>query len=335
MRTDIISDGWGISYPDAISFAFNRNLIRIQGGTDDEVTVTVQRESVSYQDKRETIGGYVQFDISEYLRLFFPVKETELVPSLDIEVHVSLGKGGDFNFIMTCIWGAINIGDTFNSGRKVVWFKNYPQTVSFYSSDNAVQAQSDNEPLKGIDVTPGIVHLDLNSTFPKAQDHATILLMEEYKAIFDYTFDYTFTSITDDLVLNIELSNADCGIFIRWIDRHGFYQYWLFKPGDISYKVSDIGEESEVISTAFLDVYGITRVQGKETHKTIKACAPLVDRDTFKMLLGLLSSPLPSLWDGEEWIPIHISEGTSTQSTSDLQDFEIQIEMPELITQKL
>lgn len=335
MRTDIISDGWGISYPDAISFAFNRNLIRIQGETDDEVTVTVQRESVSYQDKRETIGGYVQFDISEYIRLFFSVKETELVPSLDIEVHVSIGKGGNFNFTMICIWGVINIGETFNSGRKVIWFKNYPQTVSFYSSDNTVQAQSDNEPLKGIDVTPGIVHLDLDGTFPKAQNHATILLMEEYKAIFDYTFDYTFTSITDNLVLNIEISNADCGIFIRWIDRHGFYQYWLFNPGDISYKVSNIGEESEVNSTAFLDVYGITRVQGKETHKTIKACSPLVDKETFDMLLGLLSSPLPSLWDGNEWIPIHISEGTSTQSTSDLQDFEIQIEMPELISQKL
>lgn len=99
MRTDIISDGWGISYPDAISFAFNRNLIRIQGETDDEVTVTVQRESVSYQDKRETIGGYVQFDISEYIRLFFSVKETELVSSLDIEVHVSIGKGGNFGAV--------------------------------------------------------------------------------------------------------------------------------------------------------------------------------------------------------------------------------------------
>ena len=51
MRTGIISDGWGISYPDTISFTFNRNLIRIQGATDDEVTVTVQRESLSYQDK--------------------------------------------------------------------------------------------------------------------------------------------------------------------------------------------------------------------------------------------------------------------------------------------
>ena len=61
------------------------------------------------------------------------------------------------------------------------------------------------------------MHLDLDGTFPKAQNHATILLMEEYKAIFDYTFDYTFTSITDNLVLNIEISNADCGIFIRWI----------------------------------------------------------------------------------------------------------------------
>lgn len=49
MRTGIISDGWGISYPDTISFTFNRNLIRIQGATDDEVTVTVQKESLSRQ----------------------------------------------------------------------------------------------------------------------------------------------------------------------------------------------------------------------------------------------------------------------------------------------
>ena len=334
MRTSVIIDGWVISYPDDISFAFNRNLIRIQGPTDDEVTVTVERESISFKDRRETNNGYVQFDIREYLQSLFEVKETELVKSLDIEVHINFETGVHFQFSMTCIWGVINIGETFNSGCRTIWFRNYPQTVSFFTQSDNVQVQIDTEPVKGFVTSHGVVHLDLAESFPNAKEHVSIFI-EGYKAIFDYTFDYTFTELTEDSYLKLVVDDSDCGLFIRWIDSHGFYQYWLFNPGDTSYKFSNIGEASEVNSAYFQDVYGITRVQGKETHKIIKACASLVDKNTFKMLLGLLSSPLPSLWDGKKWIPIHISEGTSTQTTYDLQDFEIQIEMPEFISQKL
>ena len=68
---------------------------------------------------------------------------------------------------------------------------------------------------------------------------------------------------------------------------------------------------------------------------TKKACATLVDQGTFNMLLTLLSSPLVDMYLNGNWVPVNISTKSISGTTQALQDFEIEIEFPETISQSL
>ena len=164
-----------------------------------------------------------------------------------------------------------------------------------------------------------------------------ILNTPEAPSTFQYTFDRTFKPLPDDAVLIKVLFN-DCtkGIYLRWLDRHGFLQYWLFQEGDLTGQSSNEGEQLNVDYSNIKYVYnGMSRYQGKTYQTTRKACATLVERETFNMLSSIHSSPIVDMYIDENWIPVNIVVGSFTDNGADLQDFEIQITMPETITQML
>ena len=53
------------------------------------------------------------------------------------------------------------------------------------------------------------------------------------------------------------------------------------------------------------------------------------------MLSSIHSSPIVDMYIDGNWIPVNIVAGSFTDNGTDLQDFEIQITMPETITQML
>lgn len=53
------------------------------------------------------------------------------------------------------------------------------------------------------------------------------------------------------------------------------------------------------------------------------------------MLLTLLSSPLVDIYLNGNWVPVNISTKSISGTTQALQDFEIEIEFPETISQSL
>ena len=172
---------------------------------------------------------------------------------------------------------------------------------------------------------------------PSAKDFAVIRLDEDLPAsTFEYTFDNTFAPIGDGTVINrLVVDSSECGIYLRWIDRHGFYQYWLFQIGDNILQVSTNGE---LLYQTFSDnkyaYYGVSR-QSKKMQKSIKACATLIDQDTFDMLSTLHTSPLIDLYHEGEWFPVRLATGTMSHLRKPLQDFEIEIILPETISQSL
>lgn len=329
---------YDIRYPDELSFAFNRNEITVMSPYA-SIRFTIQTSDYQFTDIREVFKNKATIDISMYLQLFFNNKETELIGSKDISVDIFNDSGTRiFNFMTTVIWGAMNIGEVFNEGYKMRWFKNYPQTFSLYVTDTSAMRQIDGNRAESYTLQKGLRHMLLGSVFSGATRSAQLIIGSSTTAIFDYTFDLTFTEITAKTI-NVEVSDEDCGVFLRWIDRHGFYRYWLFQEGNKTYKATDYGDSVEVFTdnlpTNLHPFYGITRSQGKKMTNQVALCASLVDQETFAMLTTLLSSPLPSMWTGEDWVPIHVVAGSSIGASEILQDFEIQIVLPEIKTQTL
>jgi hypothetical protein len=338
MRTEEFN-GHTITYPDETCFAFNPQIVTV-----DRVTSDVSFRVGTYYspvDKRSPIDGKVSIDISEYIKAWMEVSPTDIPSHYSLSLSVIIGEQ-TFATTLKPIWGAMNIGEVFNPSRTVTMFRKFPSTITIFNPDplnDYVQVRYDETDYKDFMINTGLRHWGFNEIFKNAKDFGIIKVLNtpEKPSTFQYTFDRTFKPIPDDAVfIKVLFNDCDKGIYLRWLDRHGFLQYWLFQEGDLMGRSSNEGEKLNVDYSDVKYAYnGMNRYQGKTYQTTRKACATLVDRATFNLLSTIYSSPIVDIYIGESWIPVNIVAGSFTDSGSDLQDFEIQITMPETITQML
>lgn len=335
MRTGVFETNKSIMYPDEVSFCFNPMKIKVNTGN--TVTCTISYGAMSFTDKRTPYGGSVELDISMYSQAFFNAGGMELLPSKEITVKIQT-SADSFTFTTKVIWGAMNIGEVFNQSRTVTWFKNFPFTLSMYIASGAtMRKRYDRNKYQTFSAGSGLVHLNPSSLFGGATNFGVIRLDEEIpESTFDYTFDSTFRPVGDGVIINrLVVDDSECGIYLRWIDRHGFYQYWLFQEGESGAGVDNGDKLYCDFSDENYSFYGVFRYNGKSMQMTKKACATLMDQGTFNMLLTLLSSPLVDMYLNGNWVPVNISTKSISGTTQALQDFEIEIEFPETISQSL
>ena len=192
----------------------------------------------------------------------------------------------------------------------------------------------------------GIIELEPAYTFPDAINKATYKIKGEGKgfSLFDSTFDYTFFSSGESsVIVNLRINNEKDGYYIRWIDRFGFIQYYLFAKGKttIKTKSSDIQLPVEKL---FNGIYfaNCIRTSSIETTKTVKCCAVNLPTSISEYVESIVSSPVTDLYlgktkEGQElWVPIQIVDGSYVvEPNKVLRDFEISFTYPDINTQIL
>ncbi len=151
-------------------------------------------------------------------------------------------------------------------------------------------------------------------------------------SVFDNTFDFTFHALTN-VAANVRLLVDECtdGIYLRWINRHGFYCYWLFKRGDESKQIANDGEfiRNNMQDYNYVNGYhgGSGRKQRKTEENALLVCAPLVDSETFDFLFQLALSPIVDMYAGknvngvDSWKAVNVSVGNFNKTKAVLQDF--------------
>lgn len=333
-------NGHTITYPDETCFAFNPQIITV-----DRVTSDVSFQVGTYYspvDKRSPIDGEISIDISEYIKAYMRVSSKTIPSHSSLSLSITIDEQ-TFYATLKPIWGAMNIGEVFNPSRTVIMFRKFPFTITTFVanvfSDNNVFYRYDDKDYEHVFVSNGLRHWGFNEEFKDAKNFGMIKILNtpESPSVFQYTFDRTFKPIPDDAVfIKVLFNDCDKGMYLRWLDRHGFLQYWLFQEGDWVEQSTNNGEKLNLeYNDGKYAYYGMGRYQGKTYQTTRKACATLVDRDTFRMLSTIHSSPLVDMYFEGNWIPVNIAAGTFTCTGAELQDFEIQITMPETITQML
>lgn len=329
--------GGEVVYPSEMAFAFNRNLI-VVSGINGVMRFTVTDGTKSYDDVREPYDGLVRMDISKYLQMFFD--REELAQKANREVDVTIRSGSEaFHFSMLVIWGVVNVGERFNTDLTLRWFKNLPFELDLFVPGNieSLFGRYDREPYEKMDHTAGIMRVSPIELFPDAEDKAVITeTFGERTSTFDDSFDYTFFNYDNYIRTTLIVDDTTCGTYLRWLDRHGFIRYYLFKDGDESYKHANYGDGYD---TDFNDGeyhhYDVKRPRGKTMQRTRKLCAPLSEAYERNTILSLLSSPLVWWYVDGIWCPVNIVTGTHTLTGENLQDFEIQLEYPETVSQLL
>lgn len=348
MRQTTVS-GITIKYPDAIGFAFMPCLIKASGTNAASMTATITRSGKSYTYSVEAFSNGCIMDFREYVQALFDGLDFE---AIDYTRDASNGHMGDtfsvsliiynssgaqlasFSFSTFYVWGAMRAGETWNAPKKLTWFRNFPFSIGqYFSKATSVLLYGDNKVMSHyIEITSaGIYELTSRNFDTTAKEY----VIKDYggaitQATFDKSFDFTFylnTSSSYTTLATITVDDGKEGVYLRWVDRHGFYRYWLFTQGNeeraISSNTNFLRNNLDEYDDTIYGYYGANgRRQGYEREDTISLCAPLVDSDTYDMLQDLASSPVVDMYLGNnKWQSVTIKTGTYTKSTDILQDF--------------
>ena len=348
MRQTTIN-GITIKYADAVGFAFLPCIIRASGSGVASIETTISRETKAHTYRVEAFADSCIMDYREYVQALFDgisfgnldysreIQKSNLGANFNITVKVKNSDGSNiaiFSYTTFYVWGAMRAGETWNGRKKLTWFTHFPFSFGIYMSEaDDLLVYADGRITSKLIELAGQGIYEITSKVLKAG--AKSYSIKDYggkiqQATFDTTFDFTFYLKTSSMyteLASIKADNTEKGIYLRWVDRHGFYRYWLFTQGDESRAISsdtsflrnNLGEYDDTIF-GYLGANG--RRQGYGREDTIPLCAPLVDSETFDFLQDLTSSPVVDMYLGSnKWQSVTIKAGTYTKTTAELQDF--------------
>lgn len=327
-----------IIYPD-LGFAFNPIRIFVNNYTVDDSLILesngIKIEKEPYQETSTVTFELSAIAKSLFDRLqFYKIEENDTTLYKVLSFVIKNSSGTIYEGSIPVIWGALQIGETYTQNKTLTYFKGLPFTVPLYTEEEVVLKEN------GIEYrTVGPGKLNINISDITSKGNIVIELFDEYlRKTFDYTFDYTFgpQRVLVPRNLKIDINVIDCyedGIYLRWINKYGEYNYYLFQSSNqsITTKNNSIAYDSIFYSVSLTDNYhfGTGKSIGKDIEENIKLYASLVDSITFDLLIGLIESPVIDMFLGydadnkQNWISVSVAEGTYVKGTSELQDFEL------------
>lgn len=362
------NEGVTLQYPDEIGFAFNPCILVASGATLLRMSIVV-----SVGEKREKIwleafSGQCYADVREYIQTFFDTmafsdvdyskeQKTEMGKDVSFVVDAILDDADltdiTFTFDVFYVWGALKTGgqETYNGYRTLKWFRKFPFTIGVYSGGGSALFKKDGVADRFVNLSEqGVWNIPMKSTdnaksYYVVSDCSGAFVEVTFDSTFDMTFRYSGGGVKTDKIRIDIVDDYDEGYYLRWIDRHGFYCYYLFKSGDESRKTTS----DELFMRNNLLAYDMTygyqgytgRQQQMSREDTIPVCAALVDSYTWDMLFDITSSPCVDLFAGYDsdntpkWLPVTVLAGSYTKTRDVLQDFVCSIVMPDVPIQKL
>lgn len=197
-------------------------------------------------------------------------------------------------------------------------------------------------------IMEGLFEINPADTFPAALYEVT------YKqeapqgtprlAVFDDTFDYTFLTPSEyTTITHLKINTDTAGYYLRWIDRVGCFQYYLFTKGETTIKNKLSGNtlsEWEAYDGMWFPnhIHDIS-ISATDTRKC--SANGLTD-DIFAYVSSVLTSPIIDLYigkakNGEDiWVPVTIVAGSYKHKERNvLHNLEISFTMPDPQAQNL
>lgn len=369
-NSDIGITNGTIQFPNAYCFVFNPNYVFFELGTEtSSVSVEITDGLSTYSVSCSLFKGSGRCYISRLMELLF-VNEYLETRSASVTINIKSSNEGALISSSTtiAIWGSMKVGDTFGGGtmlnnlysadnhakfmREVVWFKKFPFKVSMFSpsASKSLTLKEDKGTEKVVQETTkaGIFEVVLTGTKTTKKEllYKIELEAEIVKSSFTNVFDKTFTGAQYkylDELLRVIVSDDKEGYYLRWIDQYGFLEYWLFKKSTLTNK-NKLGnttiEEDKPIDGIFYPNH--ERTTHIDNTRTIKCGATNLTKGQYKTVESIVASTHIDLFKGysmdkkEIWIPVNVTAGSYKKNEQKvLQDFELQITLPDTASQSL
>lgn len=300
---------------------------------------------LSVQVSRIGYNGKTQFDLSGLSRMVFNRDEFYKVEKIDntlyknLSVSFSYTVGSSTTSIgsanVKVIWGGLQIGETFSQNRTYRYFKGYPFTIPLYLEESAVLKINDTE---SETLNPGKYNLDITS------DSIVSLFNAYFRKVFTTVFDKTFQPqrilIGKGIEINVEVCDCNLGdTYLRWINTLGEWNYYLFKKTSevIESEASDIVYEQYYDTVNYVNNHhaGTGQYISKSGTNILNVAAVHLSQDMYDFVRGITLSPIVDLYDNGNWKRVKIGDSDLTKSNRVLQNLEIEVILPDLITQSL
>lgn len=193
--------------------------------------------------------------------------------------------------------------------------------------------------------TYGIFDLDPALIFPNTKSTAQLRIGERGNTnVFDKTFDYTFyQNGLSTHIVTLKVCELTAGYYLRWIDRYGELQYFLFVKGTNTEKnnlASDtISDMEKVGPMCYANHVRSIQVTSKTTYK---CCAPSLTKEIYEYVSTIITAPIIDLYLGksasgrEIWLPVSIvATSHNYDNRKLLNDLIISFTVPENSSQIL
>lgn len=346
MRNGTIANNSGqvlarVEYPARYAFAFNPLLITVVEETGD-VMRSAWIQIGDFLDERSPINGEITFDVGPYSCALFDIgnisDNRERIQPVSISVGVIDADGNSYSsdIQIDIIWGAIAPTEEYNGLTSCRWFSRFPMKLEFFAqAGEKVYKEIDGKGTHTLVSTVsdmGIASIDLSGAFEgdtvvKKAD----LSVGDFVNVFDETFDFTFANYESEWEITLKKDDSPCGVFLRWIDKHGFMRYFLFSKGEESTESEDYGDLLEQKYSAFGRYYpNIYRQQGKSVTRKMNIAALHLTREEYEYVRSVAFSPVVDMYMGDDegtasWLPVLVSSGDTNREQKNLEDMEIEL----------
>lgn len=195
----------------------------------------------------------------------------------------------------------------------------------------------------------GIYEVCPDYIFPNAIHNATLKQQGKQTegskiSSFDKTFDYTFFMSGEmTTITKLIIDHSKEGVYLRWIDRFGMYQYYLFSKGKTVRK-NKLGSDAIVDELPVGGMYfsNHERTSHIDCDVSTKCGAPMLEQDIYDYVSSIVTSPIIDIYmgmerNGEElWVPVNIVASSYEYDPQTLlHDLEIEVSLPSINAQTL
>lgn len=191
--------------------------------------------------------------------------------------------------------------------------------------------------------TSGLHELLPTVLFPGAQ-HLATLERKRLSSVFDTTFDDTFiTRIERESRVRLIVDHRTAGYYLRWTDRHGCLQYYLFSKGQRTLKNKPSSDALPLTYAPYGMHFGSNkRLTVIEGTVTCKCCATSLTKEVYEYVSTIATAVIVDLYRGtredgtELWEPVCIqSSSCNYHPKEQLHSLEITLTLPDINAQSL
>lgn len=339
MRIKVIGTNT-ITYPSEVCYAFNRNIVKLQGTINTSYTLTITLGTKSYSDTRTMFNGGVVWDISKYLQMFF--KKEEIISGVvQKDIYIAI-PDADFSASVKVIWGCVNITDriqevtdTINDGKVSFFGFALDSFKTYIRSARGSIIEVPNSKLRNGINTLSLADFDLTD----AEKVYVDMIVKADRSTFDDSFDIFFLWANVQQVRYTFIKECENGLAVRWIDNLGLWHKRSFMQAQtrlttalISDQWNDYQMSEDDATNGF---YGFQRQQGYETSYEQQIGIPNATKEEWRVLKTIVSSPIVQANINDAWYDVNVPAGTLEIPSGNIEDFSINVQFPNLISQSL